>query len=240
MSDFGFYRTQLDENGFCLVPSVFSAQQCDALLSVVEHSSRSIHQSDTLFAIRRFLEEIPGATALLENRLLNQLIATCASPEHFIVKSVWFDKPERSNWFVTWHQDLMIHVDRKAELPGYFSWKEKAGLVSVQPPREVLENIVTIRLHLDDCDETNGALQVLPGSHKEGIVRYSGHSFTTAPVVCRARKGDVLLMKPLLFHASSRATGNRRRRIIHLETSNLVLPSGLQWAEKITLAPFSS
>jgi ectoine hydroxylase-related dioxygenase (phytanoyl-CoA dioxygenase family) len=44
----------------------------------------------------------------------------------------------------------------------------KDGLMHVQPPIAVLEQMLTVRLHLDDCNSSNGPLQVIPGSHKSG------------------------------------------------------------------------
>ncbi len=62
---------------------------------------------------------------------------------------------------VAWHQDLTISVNKKLDLPGYGPWTIKQDQYAVQPPLEILENIFTIRIHLDDTDEKNGALRVI-------------------------------------------------------------------------------
>jgi len=230
-------RARLERDGFCLLPSVFTLQECDALIETVTqtvHASASKNLSG-MFAIRRLLHEVPGLRVLLDGKL-QRLLSFCTNENYFLVKSVWFDKPERSNWFVAWHQDLSISVDRKIELPGFGPWTSKPEQFGVQPPRAILENIVTLRIHLDDCDETNGALHVLPGSHRDGIVRRNELRFEEMqPRLCCAAKGDVLLMKPLLFHASSRAASGKRRRVIHLECASLELPPGLGWAERLPI-----
>jgi ectoine hydroxylase-related dioxygenase (phytanoyl-CoA dioxygenase family) len=82
-----------------------------------------------------------------------------------VVKSIYFDKPETSNWYVAYHQDLTISVDKKLELPDFGPWTTKQNQFAVQPPLNILENIYTIRIHLDDTDENNGALKVVPKSH---------------------------------------------------------------------------
>jgi len=74
---------------------------------------------------------------------------------------------------VAWHQDLTFSVDKKLDLPGYGPWTIKQDQYSVQPPLDLLENIFTIRIHLDDTDEKNGALRVIPGLHLKGVHRYS-------------------------------------------------------------------
>lgn len=48
-------------------------------------------------------------------------------------------------------------------------------------------------------------------------------------------KGGVMVMKPLLFHASNKTTNNTRRRVVHLEFSNQELPKELQWSERLQL-----
>ncbi len=77
-----------------------------------------------------------------------------------------------------------------------------------QPPVAVLERMLTVRLHLDDCDLGNGPLHVIPGSHKSGRLSAAAISDwreRLAFVPCTIPRGGVLLMRPLLLHASSPA-----------------------------------
>lgn len=156
-------------------------------------------------------------------------------PEGYhLAKAIYFDKPAGSNWLVAWHQDLMINVDhRPAELLGFGPWTSKLEGVSVQPPVDVLENVCTIRIHLDDCGASNGALRVVPGSHRLGVVHSAAQAALTASAVtCPVPAGGAMLMRPLLLHASNRSTSDRPRRVIHLEFSSAELPGGLQWRER--------
>jgi ectoine hydroxylase-related dioxygenase (phytanoyl-CoA dioxygenase family) len=166
---------------------------------------------------------------------LKSLITKHAGPDYFVIKSIYFDKPERSNWFVAWHQDLTISVDQKRDLPDFGPWTTKQDQFAVQPPLRYLENIVTVRIHLDDTDEHNGALRVIAGSHLKGIHRYVPGDADNSETTCRVKKGGVMLMRPLLQHASSRTTNGNRRRVIHIELSNLDLSGGLNWAEKMEI-----
>jgi len=96
----------------------------------------------------------------------------------------------------------------------------------------MLESNFTIRIHLDDTDENNGALRVIPGSHLGGIQRSETMDWRTEKeVTCKVSKGGIMLMRPLLLHASSRTTSNKRRRVIHIEFSNKPLPASLKWSE---------
>jgi len=97
---------------------------------------------------------------------------------------------------------------------------------------EILDDNFTIRVHLDDTDQTNGALRVVPGSHAKGVYRPENIDWSAErEVICDVRRGGIMLMKPLLLHASSRTTSNHRRRVIHIEFGRKPLPEGLCWSE---------
>ncbi len=84
------------------------------------------------------------------------------------------------------------------------------------------------------CDESNGALRVIPGSHRVGRLAPSDIAEwwrERAPgVTCVVPRGDILIMRPLLLHASSPAVRPAHRRVIHLEFAARPLPGGLEWA----------
>lgn len=150
----------------------------------------------------------------------------------FLVKSIYFDKPEKSNWFVSYHQDLTISVDKKLEIEGFGPYTVKQNQFAVQPPLDILERNFTIRVHLDDTDENNGALKVIPHSHHKGIYRPETIDWAVEKEVsCNVQAGGLMIMKPLLLHSSSRTTNNQKRRVIHLEFSDQTLPLDLNWAE---------
>jgi ectoine hydroxylase-related dioxygenase (phytanoyl-CoA dioxygenase family) len=67
-----------------------------------------------------------------------------------------------------------------------------------------------LRIHLDDTDENNGALRVIPKSHVKGIYRSETIDWSKeTEVTCKVPKGGIMLMRPLLLHASSRTTNNK-------------------------------
>jgi ectoine hydroxylase-related dioxygenase (phytanoyl-CoA dioxygenase family) len=94
--------------------------------------------------------------------------------------------------------------------------------------------MLTVRLHLDDADESNGALRVLPGSHRFGRLsseRIQELRSRQPDFLCAMSAGDALLMRPLLLHASSRSTSTGHRRVLHIEYAALSLPPRLHWQE---------
>jgi hypothetical protein len=228
---------QLAAIGYAVLPALYTAAEVAALLRCIEAAPAAgpnFRRSQDVFAIRNLLGEVPALWPLLDTPALRGLLGELFPEGCHLTKAIYFDKPAGSNWLVAWHQDLMINVDRRAtDLPGFGPWTAKAGWVAVQPPAEILENTVTIRLHLDDCDATNGALKVVPNSHIDGVVPAEAIAAqTAAATVCAVPAGGAMLMKPLLLHASNRSTSARPRRVIHLEFSAAELPGGLAWRER--------
>lgn len=236
-----FIKEKISSDGFAIIDTVFTDEEIDGLLqaiSKVDTSRQTVRKTSDLFAIRQFLKEVPQATELIFNETLNTLIAEIFGDEFFIVKSIYFDKPESSNWFVAYHQDLTISVDKKLNIEGFGPWTTKQNQYAVQPPLDILQDNFTIRIHLDNTNEDNGALKVIPTSHLKGIYRPETIDWTVETEnTCSVDKGGVMFMKPLLLHSSSRTTNNNKRRVIHIEFSRSQLPDNLIWAEYIKINP---
>jgi ectoine hydroxylase-related dioxygenase (phytanoyl-CoA dioxygenase family) len=228
---------QIEQLGFATVPNIYTEQEIDAILNVIESANsdkETFRKSKDLFAIRQFLKEVPAVKSLIFNEKLSQFIENTFGNGFFVVKSIYFDKPQHSNWYVAYHQDLTISVDKKIEIEGFKHWSVKQNQFAVQPPLEILQQNFTIRIHLDDTDEQNGALKVLPKSHLKGIYRPETIDWKTEKEAFgNVLKGGIMLMKPLLLHGSNRTTNNNKRRVIHIEFSNQELPNSLKWAERI-------
>ncbi|GAB4034634.1 phytanoyl-CoA dioxygenase family protein [Spirosoma gilvum] len=239
MTDIEKRKIELSENGFSVVDSIYSEDEVQTILTAInsiDTSRDNFRKSNDLFAIRQFLKEIPTVFDLIFTDRLKSIIRQVIGDDFFVVKSIYFDKPETSNWYVPYHQDLTISVDKRVEQIGYGPWTIKQNQFAVQPPLDILKNITTIRIHLDDTDENNGALRVVPKSHLKGIYRPTTIDWTEETErTCCVRQGGIMLMKPLILHSSSRTFNNKRRRVIHIEFSNEELPAVIQWAERINL-----
>jgi ectoine hydroxylase-related dioxygenase (phytanoyl-CoA dioxygenase family) len=231
------HKEYILEKGFTIINSVFSDDEIVKITGLILKADRSrnnFRKADDLFAVRQFLKEIPEIKNLVFNDTVKTIIKELFGEKYFAVKSIYFDKPETSNWPVGYHQDLMISVDKKLEIPGFGPWTTKENQFSVQPPLPILENIYTIRIHLDDTDENNGALKVIPGSHTKGIYRPETINLNTETErICAVEKGGIMVMKPLTLHGSNRTTNGKRRRVIHIEFSDMELPDELQWSERM-------
>ena len=233
------YSNQINSEGFAIIEAIYSDSEVEKIISEIEKVTQAttgnatFRKSDDLFAIRQFHKEIPTTLPYIFNENLIEIIKTNFGQNYFITKSIYFDKPEKSNWFVSYHQDLTISVDKKIEVEHFENWTVKQNQFAVQPPKEILENNFTIRIHLDKTTKDNGALKVLNTSHKKGISRVENIDLNEEiETICEVQKGGIMMMKPLLFHASNKTTNNERRRVIHIEFSNQELPNELEWSEK--------
>jgi ectoine hydroxylase-related dioxygenase (phytanoyl-CoA dioxygenase family) len=228
-------KQEIQEVGFSVIEEVFTTQEIEGILAVInktDSTKETFRKSDDLFAIRQFLKEIPDSIELIFNNKLKHLIKALFGEDYFLVKSIYFDKPETSNWFVSYHQDLTISVDQKIEIAGFGPYTNKHNQFAVQPPLDILESNFTLRIHLDDTNEQNGALKVITNSHSKGIYRPETIDWSIEKEIsCNVKRGGLMIMKPLLLHSSSRTTNNQKRRVIHLEFSNRILPKELQWSE---------
>lgn len=230
------HKNSIQKNGFTVINNIFSDEEIEEIIKVIQHtdtSKETFRKSDDLFAIRQFLKEIPEVNGLIFNENIKTIIKKIFGEKYFVVKSIYFDKPEKSNWYVAYHQDLTISVDKKLEMENFGPWTTKQNQFAVQPPLNVLENIYTIRIHLDNTDGHNGALKVVPKSHGKGIYRPETIDWNIeTEEICNVEKGGIMIMKPLLLHGSNRTTNGKKRRVIHIEFSDLELPEELNWSEK--------
>lgn len=239
MNQLSNHKNELNNNGYSVIEDVYLDIEVQSILSAIEavdQSKDTFRKSSELFAIRQFLKEVPVAFDLIFNHNLKQIINEVMGDGFFVVKSIYFDKPASSNWYVSYHQDLTISVDKKMVIEHYGPWTVKQNQYAVQAPVELLENIVTIRIHMDDTDENNGALKVVSGSNNKKIYRPETINWEVEKEeICKVKQGGIMLMKPLTLHSSGRTINNKKRRVIHIEFSNLELPSDLQWSERMSV-----
>ena len=225
---------QIREHGFAIVEDVLLPFQVEALIDAV--STEAMPEA-LRGGVRNLMDVIPEFRTLAESEAMRALVAPVLGNRFAVVRAILFDKTPDANWKVPWHQDVTIAVRERIECEGYGPWSLKTDVLHVQPPAEILEQMISLRLHLDPCPASNGALKVIPGSHRNGKLSVAETEKLTAQqaVICEAPRGSALLMRPLLLHASSSSTSPHHRRVIHLDYADVKLPCGLEWRETQTL-----
>lgn len=212
----------VERAGFACVKAILSSSECAELGERLAGAIRG-----------------PGMRELITQRwcsaLADQLrhhpaLAPTIGSDAVAMQCLFFEKSADHNWLVAVHQDLVFPVQERVAHLDWRAWSVKDGTTYVQPPVDVLTQLVAVRLHLDPCGLEDGPLWVVPGTHCEGII---------APALavelrhherpCPMQQGDALLMRPLLLHRSSKATGQSRRRVLHVVFGPRHLPHGLRW-----------
>ncbi len=148
------------------------------------------------------------------------------------VQCHYLKKYKEENWLVPAHQDLAISVKERVEHPELTGWSEKDGNLSVQPPTSVMESLIAVRLHIDECGRHDGPLRVVPGSHTRGRLSVGDILMARArggETDCIVQRGGAMLHKPLIIHASSKIQSRSPRRVLHFVFGPATLPFGLQW-----------
>ena len=221
---------QLERDGFEIVRTLIDQELRTSLTQSIQAQIRTVPSA----GVRGLAEKLSAVRDLAESKPVRELVSTRLSGRARLVRSILFNKSQHTNWQVAWHQDLSIAVRAKCDLEGYGPWSMKDGIVHVQPPVAVLQQMLTVRIHLDRADATNGALCVAPGSHRKGRIKASDAASVARESerhLCVVEAGDALLFKPLLLHASRKATSDAPRRVIHLEFAAVDLPPPLQWSD---------
>lgn len=200
---------KLEDQGFSILPGAVSNEILDKLRDTLFHK-------DT--AGERCLLDYPliHKTALV----LKQQLSTAGylDAAAVAVQAIAFNKTVTTNWKVAWHQDLMFPFAKRVTSQAFSIPSVKQGIHYARPPEVMLNALLAVRLHLDDCDATNGPLRISPGTHRMGIIKTTEIPeivATHGEIPCLAGKGHLLLMRPLCLHASSQATTPKNRRILH-------------------------
>ena len=218
-------KRQLETDGYVLVQHCVSEatlQTLETALDAAQHGLRNLLSNQVVRAIAGSDE-------------VRRPVASVLGAECFAVRGIFFNKNPQANWKVTWHQDCVIAVREKLDIEGWGPWSRKADVNHVRPVAEILQQMLAIRIHLDDCGEDNGPLRVIPGSHRDGICSDAAIQTRSkeGAVGCAALRGDVLLMRPLILHSSATAAKASNRRVVHLEFAAAELPHGAEWNDRV-------
>ncbi|MEM8576335.1 MAG: phytanoyl-CoA dioxygenase family protein [Pseudomonadota bacterium] len=149
------------------------------------------------------------------------------------VRAGAFDKTAAQNWSVPWHQDRVIAMAERLDVPGFSNWSDRSGYWHCSPSLDVLEDMLFVRVHLDASLRECGGMQIAVGSHSLGHIRAGDVDTTLA--TCRAEDtdaapGDILVLHMLTLHRSCPSQTAVPRRVIRFDLARKDLPGGLRWA----------
>jgi len=219
----------LQQDGVEIVRDFISPER----INIIKNEVNALQLSTPKYGIRNANKKIKSIDDLAHSTEFQALATEILGEAPQIVRVIFFDKTAEKNWLVPWHQDKTIALNKKADIEGWGRWSIKDDIDHVQPSIDVLEQMVTFRVHLDDANENNGCLKVIRGSHILGLLSSETiRELTQNKTIdnCVVQAGDMVIMRPHILHASSKSTHPKHRRIVHIEYSSYKLPDGLEWA----------
>jgi ectoine hydroxylase-related dioxygenase (phytanoyl-CoA dioxygenase family) len=209
----------LNKNGFSVIQTVFSSLECTDIQNHLSNWKVGRSRAGT-----RHLMTCPAVLSLANDKRLIALASTALSEPATPYRATLFEKSPKSNWLVVWHQDTALPLSKKLDGSEWGPWSNKLGVTYAHAPSWALEKVITLRVHLDPCGPENGPLRVIPRSHQNGVLtdnEIGAITMTEAPIECVVPAGGVLLMKPLIIHASSKSKSKKPRRVLHIEYAPL-------------------
>lgn len=219
------FKTQ----GYELVNDFMAAKWGDA----IRRETQTYDWTHRRGGVRRAEKHFRSVAALINSRFLMSYAQGYLGGKPVFVRSILFNKTPVNNWLVAWHQDKTIVMSEKKEVYGWGPWSVKDGCHHVQPPVEVLNKMVTFRIHIDASTRENGCLEVIANSHCDGLMSVADIKHRvreSSAIICEARPNSALIMRPHLLHSSRKASQPSNRRVLHVEYCRYTLPDGLSWA----------
>ncbi len=230
-------ESQLEQLGYCLLPAVVTVKATEQLRQICtqtleENSDGTLARSSRghIYAARNLIDSIPEVRSSWKVGPMRDFLVKVLGPGFGLVRALFFDKPPDRTWALAWHRDTAIAVADNTIASSQFSRPTvKAGVPHVIAADEILRQMLTLRIHLDDVTNENGPLRIVPASHDSSDS--TGQGVEQAETILAA-VGDVLAMRPLITHGSGSSSPGttRHRRILHLEfAATPCLPDNYQW-----------
>ena len=217
------------DRGYAIFEQVFSRTEMQRVLQVL--ASAPLERTR---AGARHVLSTPVVRDLSDDPRLTTIATHFVGTAAVAFRATLFDKSPEANWLVAWHQDTALPLKQRVENPEFGPWSVKAGVLYAHAPAWALEQVVALRVSLDDSLHTNGPLRVLPDTHGHGVLaedEIARLARNTTAVDCVSESGGVVAMRPLTIHASSKSADDRPRRVLHIEyAASVHLRPGIELA----------
>ncbi len=154
------------ENGYLIgTPSVYTPEEMRTLKEELPQLMALLRSGETAKDIREWHETSRWLFDICMNPKVHDLVEGVLGPNFFLWASSFFVKEPRTMETVGWHQDA-------------YYWP-------MSP-----HNSVTVWLAFTDVDEENGAMKIVPGSHKAGIMKHQRSTATNSILTLELERGS--------------------------------------------------
>ena len=211
-------RKFYDENGYLIgLPPVFDAGEVKDLNGGLSELLKLLRPGEDAKDIREWHESSRFLYDICMNGIILDYVEDILGPDFYLWGSNFFIKPPHSSSTVGWHQDTY-----------YWPLEPKIS--------------ATVWVAFEDVDEANAAMQVIPGSHRAGLLKHSRSSDTDSvltleceqgqfredsAVSLNLRAGQVSIHNDKLVHGSPANNSSRRRAGLTIRYSTTVVKCDL-------------
>ena len=153
------------KNGYLIgLPPTYSRDEMAGLNRELPSLLKLLHPGETSKDIREWHETSIYLYDIVMNPKIHDLVEGILGPNFFAWASSFFIKEPHSKATVGWHQDA-------------YYWP-------MTP-----QNSVTVWLAFDDVDVENGAMQIIPGSQKHGLIKHRRSTSTDSVLTLELETG---------------------------------------------------
>jgi ectoine hydroxylase-related dioxygenase (phytanoyl-CoA dioxygenase family) len=171
---------------FAVLHGLFPSEYLDCVLEQINRLAPRRSRA----GVRHALSLSPVAE-LARHQVLMELAAEVLGADVFPYRATLFDKSPEANWLVVWHQDTALPLRSRRETPGWGPWSVKDGIDYAHAPASALNQVLALRVSIDNSTGENGPLRVLPRTHTLGVLSDDTlHELSTqiSPVDCTSPK----------------------------------------------------
>lgn len=220
--------TEYEQNGYLSIPKAYGGEKVRQIIDVL--TTAKVFDYNEPDPVYNLLTAFPIIGNLIVTAPLQGIVEKLLGEQAFAVRAMIIDKTKDNNWILDWHQDRRVAVKESIETAGFTNWSSQYAVHHVCASLEVLKNFLIARISLDPMSKENGAIFIVPNTHREGIYEHEeilSKVKKIGPLLYEMKAGDMMIMSPLLIHNSPRSTTSVSRRILSIEFSACPLPNQL-------------
>jgi len=184
------------DNGYMIgLPTVFTPEQVKGLNLGLDELLKLLRPGEDAKEIREWHESSRFLYDICTNSTILDYVEDILGPDFYLWGSNFFIKPPRSNSTVGWHQDTY-----------YWPLEPKIS--------------TTIWVAFEDVDEQNAAMQVIPGSHKAGLLKHSRSSDTDSVLTLECEGGQFREDAAVSFNIKAGGISIHNDKLVHGSPAN--------------------
>jgi len=184
------------EQGYLLdLPRIYSGEEMVKMNAELPELLALLERGETAKDMREWHETSLFLYDIVMNPRIHELVEGILGPNFFIWASSFFIKEPFSKSTVGWHQDA-------------YYWPMKP------------HNTVTVWLAFDDVDAENGAMKLIPGSHRHGIIKHKRSEKTDSVLTLELESRVVKESDAIQFHLKAGEISLHDDRAVHGSPAN--------------------